>query len=256
MISAWISKNRFDERLLLEAEPVPVGFLAECLENPLLPIDQGPVAVGGHPVDVLELWQRHEPRGLCQAPNLRPRPARPEPGSRLRIGCRAAEMDLLEYQGKQLFAEHGVPVPEGRHADTVPAAVEAAEELGYPCVIKAQVRIGKRGKAGGIKIANDREEARKSRRGDPRHGHPRLHGPRGVGRAGVEDRRRVLRVDHPRPLGEEAPGDPLAHGRDGRRGGRRDRSRRRWSGATSSPARSSPSSRPDRWRSTPASTRT
>jgi succinyl-CoA synthetase beta subunit len=68
-------------------------------------------------------------------------------------------MDLLEYQGKQLFAEHGVPVPEGRQADTVPAAVEAAEELGYPCVIKAQVRIGKRGKAGGIKIANDREEA-------------------------------------------------------------------------------------------------
>jgi succinyl-CoA synthetase beta subunit len=70
-------------------------------------------------------------------------------------------MDLLEYQGKQLFAKHGVPVPPGRPADTVPAAVEAAEELGYPCVIKAQVRIGKRGKAGGIKIANDREEALK-----------------------------------------------------------------------------------------------
>jgi succinyl-CoA synthetase beta subunit len=70
-------------------------------------------------------------------------------------------MDLLEYQGKKLFSEHGVPVPAGRQADTVPAAVEAAEELGYPCVIKAQVRIGKRGKAGGIKIANDREEALK-----------------------------------------------------------------------------------------------
>ncbi len=70
-------------------------------------------------------------------------------------------MDLLEYQGKQLFAKHGVPVPEGRQADTVPRAVEAAEELGYPVVIKAQVRIGKRGKAGGIKIANDRDEATK-----------------------------------------------------------------------------------------------
>ena len=70
-------------------------------------------------------------------------------------------MDLLEYQGKQLFAKHGVPVPDGRPADTVPSAVEAAEELGYPVVIKAQVRIGKRGKAGGIKIANDREEATK-----------------------------------------------------------------------------------------------
>jgi succinyl-CoA synthetase beta subunit len=53
-----------------------------------------------------------------------------------------------------------VPVPAGRHADTVPSAVEAAEEIGYPCVIKAQVRIGKRGKAGGIKIAQNAEEAR------------------------------------------------------------------------------------------------
>jgi succinyl-CoA synthetase beta subunit len=70
-------------------------------------------------------------------------------------------MDLLEYQGKQLLAKHGVPIPPGRHADTVPAAVEAADEIGYPCVIKAQVRIGKRGKAGGIKIANDRDEALK-----------------------------------------------------------------------------------------------
>jgi succinyl-CoA synthetase beta subunit len=77
-----------------------------------------------------------------------------------RIGCRDP-VDLLEYQGKQLFAKHGVPVPDGRYSDSVPAAVEAAEEVGYPCVVKAQVRIGKRGKAGGIKIANDRDEALK-----------------------------------------------------------------------------------------------
>jgi succinyl-CoA synthetase beta subunit len=70
-----------------------------------------------------------------------------------------AALDLLEYQGKQLFARHGVPVPEGRVADTVEAAVEAAEEIGYPCVIKAQVQIGGRGKAGGIKVAQDRAEA-------------------------------------------------------------------------------------------------
>jgi succinyl-CoA synthetase beta subunit len=70
-------------------------------------------------------------------------------------------MDLLEYQGKQLFARHGVPVPEGRHAATVDDAVAAAEEIGYPCVIKAQVRTGKRGKAGGIKVAKDAEEARR-----------------------------------------------------------------------------------------------
>ena len=69
-------------------------------------------------------------------------------------------MDLLEYQGKQLFAEHGVPVPEGRHAATVDDAVAAANEIGYPCVVKAQVAIGKRGKAGGIKVARDEDEAR------------------------------------------------------------------------------------------------
>src|SRR5918995_370214 len=68
-------------------------------------------------------------------------------------------MDLLEYQGKQLFAKHGVPVPDGRPATTVPEAVEAAEELGYPVVVKAQVQIGGRGKAGGIKLAKDRSEA-------------------------------------------------------------------------------------------------
>ncbi len=70
-------------------------------------------------------------------------------------------MDLLEYQGKQLFARHGVPVPDGQPARTVEEAVEAAEEIGYPCVIKAQVQIGGRGKAGGIKVAADRDEARK-----------------------------------------------------------------------------------------------
>ena len=69
-------------------------------------------------------------------------------------------MDLLEYQGKQLFAEHGVPVPEGRHANSVDAAVAAANEIGYPCVVKAQVAIGGRGKAGGIKVAKDEAEAR------------------------------------------------------------------------------------------------
>ena len=68
-------------------------------------------------------------------------------------------MDLLEYQGKQLFSKHGVPVPEGRHATTVADAVDAAEQLGYPVVIKAQVQIGGRGKAGGIKLATDRESA-------------------------------------------------------------------------------------------------
>ncbi|MET0206400.1 MAG: ADP-forming succinate--CoA ligase subunit beta [Thermoleophilaceae bacterium] len=68
-------------------------------------------------------------------------------------------MDLLEYQGKQLFKKHEVPVPDGAHAASVREAVEAAEQLGFPVVIKAQVQIGGRGKAGGIKLANDRDEA-------------------------------------------------------------------------------------------------
>ncbi|MDX6601029.1 MAG: succinyl-CoA synthetase beta subunit [Solirubrobacterales bacterium] len=69
-------------------------------------------------------------------------------------------MDLLEYQGKQLFAKHGVAVPSGEVAANVEDAVAAAERIGYPCAIKAQVLIGGRGKAGGIKIAQDAEEAR------------------------------------------------------------------------------------------------
>jgi len=69
-------------------------------------------------------------------------------------------MDLLEYQGKQLFAKHGVAVLGGEVAKTVEEAVAAAEEIGYPCAIKAQVLIGGRGKAGGIKIASDAAQAR------------------------------------------------------------------------------------------------
>jgi succinyl-CoA synthetase beta subunit len=68
-------------------------------------------------------------------------------------------MDLLEYQGKQLFRKNGVPTPEGRPAASVSEAVEAADELGYPVVVKAQVQIGGRGKAGGIKLAKDPAEA-------------------------------------------------------------------------------------------------
>jgi succinyl-CoA synthetase beta subunit len=69
-------------------------------------------------------------------------------------------MDLLEYQGKQLFARHGIPVPAGEPARTVGEAVAAADRIGYPCALKAQVQIGGRGKLGGIKIAADEAEAR------------------------------------------------------------------------------------------------
>src|SRR5215467_15820464 len=69
-------------------------------------------------------------------------------------------MDLLEYQGKQFFASFGIPVSDGRAVDTVEAAVEAADVVGYPVVVKAQVHVGGRGKAGGVKLANDADEVR------------------------------------------------------------------------------------------------
>jgi succinyl-CoA synthetase beta subunit len=69
-------------------------------------------------------------------------------------------MDLLEFEGKQLFARHGLKVSSGRAAKTVDDAVSAANDVGYPVVVKAQVLIGGRGKAGGVKLAADEGEAR------------------------------------------------------------------------------------------------
>jgi succinyl-CoA synthetase beta subunit len=69
-------------------------------------------------------------------------------------------MDLLEYQGKQLFARHGLRVSDGEAVTTVEAAVAAANRVGYPVVVKAQVLIGGRGKAGGVKLADDEAQAR------------------------------------------------------------------------------------------------
>ena len=64
-------------------------------------------------------------------------------------------MDLFEYQGKQYFARYDIPVSPGGPADTVDEAVREAEQAGYPVVVKAQVQVGGRGKAGGIKLADD-----------------------------------------------------------------------------------------------------
>jgi len=69
-------------------------------------------------------------------------------------------MDLLEYQGKEFFVSHGIPVPPGAFADTVEGAVKTAESLGLPVVVKAQVHTGGRGKAGGVKLASSMDEVR------------------------------------------------------------------------------------------------
>jgi succinyl-CoA synthetase beta subunit len=68
-------------------------------------------------------------------------------------------VDLYEYQGKQLFARFGIPVSDGRLVTTPEDALAAAEEIGGPVVVKAQVLTGGRGKAGGVKLAQDPADA-------------------------------------------------------------------------------------------------
>ena len=69
-------------------------------------------------------------------------------------------MKLHEYQSKQIFARYGIPIPKGRVAATADEAKSIAEELGSRVVIKSQVLVGGRGKAGGIRLAKSPEEAR------------------------------------------------------------------------------------------------
>jgi len=69
-------------------------------------------------------------------------------------------MKIHEYQAKQVFAGYGVPIPDGAVASTVDEVVDIAEGMGYPVVVKAQVHVGGRGKAGGVKLAKTAEEAR------------------------------------------------------------------------------------------------
>ncbi|EHQ87933.1 ADP-forming succinate--CoA ligase subunit beta [Desulfosporosinus youngiae] len=71
-------------------------------------------------------------------------------------------MKLFEYMGKEIFARFGLPVPKGRMAATPDEAAQAAEEIGGPVVIKSQVLSGKRGKAGGIKFANNPQGAKEA----------------------------------------------------------------------------------------------
>jgi succinyl-CoA synthetase beta subunit len=69
-------------------------------------------------------------------------------------------VDLFEYQGKQYFARFDLPVSKGDIADTVEDAVRVAAWAGYPVTVKAQVKVGGRGKAGGVKLADNEEEVR------------------------------------------------------------------------------------------------
>jgi succinyl-CoA synthetase beta subunit len=69
-------------------------------------------------------------------------------------------VDLYEYQAKNLFRDHGVPAPDGEVVTSVDDAVAAAERLGLPVMVKSQVKIGGRGKAGGVKFAATADDVR------------------------------------------------------------------------------------------------
>ena len=165
-------------------------------------------------------------------------------------------MDLLEYQGKQLFARHGVPVPSGAPATTVEEAVAAADEIGYPCVVKAQVQVGGRGKAGGIKLAKDRAEAEEHSKailGMDIKGHT-------VHEVWIEAASDIASEYYASIVFDRSAKRPLVMleypGRHGHRGGRRARSRPRSPACTWTRCSASRTSTPAGWRSRPASTPT
>ena len=79
-------------------------------------------------------------------------------------------MKLHEYQSKQIFSKYGIPIPKGRVAATADEAKQIAKELGSRVVIKSQVLVGGRGKAGGIRLAKSPDEAAELADTDPDDG--------------------------------------------------------------------------------------
>ena len=122
-------------------------------------------------------------------------------------------MDLFEYQAKDLFAEYGVPVQPGKVASTAGEARDIAAEFaaqGHPLVVvKAQVKTGGRGKAGGVKLAERPGRGLREGQPDPRHGHQGPHRAHGADRPGRRHRGRVLPVVPARPGQPDVPGDLL-----------------------------------------------
>ncbi len=119
------------------------------------------------------------------------RPAAPDdPPRATRQKEKAPQVDLYEYQGKQYFARFGIPTSPGGVADTVDEAVVQADDAGYPVVVKAQVKVGGRGKAGGVKLAARRRRGPPPRRQHPRARHQRPRRQATLGRARLRHRRR------------------------------------------------------------------
>ena len=155
---------------------------------------------------------------------LTPRDARTRAraGPRGRGGRLARALDLHEYQGKELFRRYGIPVSDGRLATSPAEARAAAEELGGPVVVKAQVLIGRARQGRRHQARGDAGRGRGARARDPRHGHPRPRRHEGLDRARLRHRARVLPLAHVRPQREEAALHVHDAGRHRHRGGRRD----------------------------------
>ena len=162
-------------------------------------------------------------------------------------------MDLYEYQAKELFAKHGVPTTPGRVAATAEEAEAIAAEIGKPVMVKAQVKVGGRGKAGGVKYAADVAAARAHAEailGMDIKGHTVHQRAR---RRGERHRGGVLHLLPARPRQPHLPGHVLGRGRRGDRGhrrgeprragegpGRRRRSAWTWRSPAPSPSRQAP----------------
>ncbi len=163
-------------------------------------------------------------------------------------------VDLYEYQGKQLFARAGIPVSEGRVATTPEEARAAAEELDGPVVVKAQVLVGGRGKAGGIKLADTPEEAEAHAAailGMDIRGHV-------VRRLWIEKASDIAKEYYLSVTFDRGEKKPLfmltTRGRRRHRGGRRGRTRTRSRDSTSTRSKASSPGRPAGWSTRPAST--
>lgn len=101
-------------------------------------------------------------------------------------------MDLYEYQARELLEEQGIPTPKAVFAQNSHEVAEAADQIGYPNVIKAQVKIGHRGQAGGVKLAKNRDEAILASEGILPMTIHKHKGQRRVGSRGKEHSSRVL----------------------------------------------------------------
>ena len=120
-------------------------------------------------------------------------------------------MNIHEYQAKQWLARFGVPVPRGQVAATADEARAAAREIGFPCVVKAQIHAGGRGKAGGVKVVHDEDEAAAfadGLLGKPLVTHQTGPGGRIVRRVWVEEASRIAREFYCSIVLDAAAGGP------------------------------------------------